>query len=143
MLHCICKGSLVALDGHRSVPIELLQDHVGSSVLSYSTGHQDAGLVLQTQTGFKHQGVKECIELTLADGRTLTCTPEHRILTTRGWVQAQELKLNEDKVMVGLELPSWSPSKEDITAEKSWNISVGSYEFSTCPSSEREGLCIR
>src|SRR5687768_3464801 len=138
ILHCLSKGSLVALDGHRSVPIESLQDHIGSSVLSYSMDHRDAGLVFQTQTGFKHQGVQECVELTLGDGRTLICTPEHRILSTRGWIQAQQLKLNEDKVLVGLELPSWIPSEEDITAEKSWNFSVGSYEFSTCSSSGRE-----
>lgn len=44
------------------------------------------------------QGVRECIELTFDNGQTLQCTPDHPILTKRGWVKAGELT-DDDSVM--------------------------------------------
>jgi ribonucleotide reductase alpha subunit len=35
-------------------------------------------------------GIKKCVKLTLSDGRTLVCTPDHRIFTENGWTQAKD-----------------------------------------------------
>ena len=37
------------------------------------------------------QGQRECITLVFYDGRTITCTPDHKILTQDGYVQAIQL----------------------------------------------------
>lgn len=45
-------------------------------------------------------GEKECIDVTASDGRVVTCTPDHKILTVdRGWVQA-ELLCAGDRLVV-------------------------------------------
>jgi thymidylate synthase ThyX len=35
-------------------------------------------------------GMKETVELTLSSGEQLTLTPDHKVWTTRGWVEAEE-----------------------------------------------------
>lgn len=37
-------------------------------------------------------GTKECLEVTWRSGRTLTATPEHPLMTSRGWKRLDELK---------------------------------------------------
>lgn len=36
-------------------------------------------------------GTKACVRVTLASRQTLDCTPDHRVLTEEGWVEAQDL----------------------------------------------------
>ena len=51
----------------------------------WQTGHGAAGRD-------DDQGMRECISLTLQDGRTLVCTPDHMMLCADGrWVRADEL----------------------------------------------------
>ena len=45
--------------------------------------------------------LKKCVELMFSDGRTLVCTPDHRIRTAdRRWVEAQHLQVGTDEVAV-------------------------------------------
>src|SRR5439155_885183 len=55
-------------------------------------GPDDRGrLALAEQTEKMVQGVRECVSIVLQDGRTLTCTPDHELLTVGGrWVRADE-----------------------------------------------------
>lgn len=41
-------------------------------------------------------GERDCVELTFDDGRTLICTPDHQILTNRGYVEAQDLTEDDE-----------------------------------------------
>ena len=45
-----------------------------------------------------HTGFKETIEIEIEDGRTLCLTPDHRVYTSRGWVEAGNLTL-EDEIL--------------------------------------------
>jgi DNA polymerase III alpha subunit len=48
---------------------------------------------------FLDQGKKECVELTLENGSALTCTLDHKFLTSnRGWVEAKDLTDSDDIV---------------------------------------------
>jgi ribonucleoside-diphosphate reductase alpha chain len=40
----------------------------------------------------------ELIEIETQDGKTLRCTPDHKILTQRGWVEAQDLREDDNLV---------------------------------------------
>lgn len=45
-------------------------------------------------------GVKPAVRVTTKHGMSIEVTPDHKMMTTRGWVKAGELRLGEDKVLV-------------------------------------------
>src|SRR5690606_4528836 len=44
-------------------------------------------------------GTRETLQINLSNGMELKVTPEHRIYTERGWIEAQQLKA-QDKVYI-------------------------------------------
>ena len=118
----------------------------GDSLISYSYGFTrkmknlkytnslwsyNDGQVISNGNGLIYNGKKEIVKITLNDGRILRCTPDHKIMTSKGWIEAGKLlpKHNWDgnnfsinneysNVIVGLELP------EDIIGEdeKKWKL---------------------
>jgi len=87
--------------------------------------------VISNGNGLKYNGKREVVKITLIDGRTIRCTPDHKIMTENGWIEASKmvpkykwtknsLSLNENcsKVIVGTELP------EDIITdcENGWSL---------------------
>ena len=103
---CIAAGTLISLADGTSVPIEAVQP--GSRVLSRHVGdsvYADGLTAMEVEVQLD-KGEQECVELLFSDGRTLTCTPDHRILTRDGtWVEAHRLLLGESEVAVGMEYP--------------------------------------
>jgi glycine dehydrogenase len=97
---CAAVGTPVARADGTARPIE---QHVrGSSVYGWSEeqdGIRGANLDAVFQTGRK-----PCVQITLQDGRTLVCTPDHRVLTTDGWVEAGRLTASH-RVVCGPETP--------------------------------------
>lgn len=47
------------------------------------------------------RGVKPCVKITLDDGKELKCTPDHEIMTTRGWVAAHDLTMLDEVMTNG------------------------------------------
>ena len=113
----------------------------GDSLISFSYGftrkmkdltntdylwtYNENGQVVSNGKGLIYNGKKELIKITLIDGRILRCTPDHKIMTTNGWVEAGKLVSKHkwdggeySKVITGLELP------EDIIGEdeKNWKL---------------------
>jgi DNA polymerase elongation subunit (family B) len=68
-------------------------------------GFKNIGLYpFWTVNGLQVKGLRSTIQLVFEDGQTLTCTPDHKIMTEHGkWVQAHLLK--GEYVMRGLEYP--------------------------------------
>lgn len=56
-----------------------------------------------------HTGFKETIEVEVEDGRMLRLTPDHKVYTTRGWVEAGELTLDDE--VLGIESTLIKPFK--------------------------------
>lgn len=98
-----------------------------NSVWSYN----DNGQFISNGNGVVYKGKKEIVKVTLIDGRTLRCTPDHRIMTRNGWTEAGKLlekhkwessslstRVTYSSVVAGLELP------EDIVNEdeKDWTL---------------------
>lgn len=44
-------------------------------------------------------GTQEVLDLTLTNGMRVKLTPDHKVLTTRGWVRAQDLDIDKDRVL--------------------------------------------
>jgi hypothetical protein len=74
-----------------AIPIEQFEllRNCGTRVLALD--ESGTGVASQTVTDFMKRGARECVELVLLDGRSLVCTPDHRIRTESGWVEAGQL----------------------------------------------------
>ena len=115
--YCLAEGSRVSRADGTSVRIESVAKDRPTSLLSYS--HRQRGCVV-APTEAPHvlvQGVKECVELVLEDGRQLVCTPDHRVRTLRGDVQVQALT-SADRVLMAPE----GPLADDPTSD--WSMTV-------------------
>ena len=121
--NCIVEGTLVALADGTSVPIEKVA--VGTDVLSYHAAlspDETEGLVVHQVDNVFDQGRRACVELLFSDGRTLVCTPDHRIRTADGrWVEAGQLKVGTDEVAVGVE---YAHATEDDDGKSGWQLST-------------------
>lgn len=118
-LHCIARGTLVSLE-HDAVPIEMLRSNVKGYVSSYEVTDDGGGVRPMVQTHFTQSGRKPCVELTFEDGRTLVCTPDHRILTKRGWCEAQNMELGKDVCMIAPQPSSFQPTAADLVEQREW-----------------------
>ena len=102
LFDCLPAGTRVALADGSTLPIEAVP--VGARVLSRRAAEasdEEDGLVPMSVAAVLDRGVRECVELLFSDGRTLTCTANHRILTAAGaWLEAQKLSVGETEVAV-------------------------------------------
>jgi len=77
-----------------------------------------------TINGLQIKGEQETIKLTLQYGKTITCTPEHKLMLDDGsWEMAKNL--NGKYIKCGIEYP------EDTTCdlEKNWSVNFGNVGF--------------
>jgi DNA polymerase elongation subunit (family B) len=111
---CLAKGSKISI-GEYSINIENLKGY-SDKLLAYDGKN---GLDYYNQTNFFDQGMKECIELTFNDGSKLKCTPDHRVLVGDGkWVEAQNVKIHQDKVNVGYSPPIYDISDDVLIIDE-------------------------
>lgn len=61
----------------------------------WSTNVQTGETTLKTIEGWHHNPGSDLLEIGLSDGARVTCTPDHRIWTARGWVEARSLRLSD------------------------------------------------
>jgi hypothetical protein len=87
---CLVGESLVTMSDGSLKRID--QVEVGDTVKTFEGNH--------TVLNWFDQGIKDVIELEFDGGETLVCTPDHRIKTTEGWVEAG--LLTEDMEVVSL-----------------------------------------
>jgi hypothetical protein len=99
---CLSGDTSISLSSGVSVSIEKLKEH--HEVLSWDIGNET--FVNAEQHAFLDQGEQECLCLTLLDGRKITCTPNHKFLNTENnWIEAQNIKIDETKLMMGVSFP--------------------------------------
>lgn len=72
---------------------------IGVNLLSLNeeTGEMEQDIVVAAI----HTGVKHTIAIDIEDGRTICLTPDHQVLTTRGWIEAGHLLLTDE--IMGIE----------------------------------------
>jgi aconitase A len=119
---CIAAGTPVLMSNGTARPIELFPQS-GERLLAPSENRE---LVMAEQTRMMVQGIRECISLVLQDGRTLVCTGDHEVRTADGrWVRADELKVGQDRVVVGLDAPLDEPAAD----EQEYELRAGDMRF--------------
>ena len=77
------------------VPIEIL-DSKGNVLLL----KQEEGVKLNAISAVWNVGLKETMRLTTKSGYELTATPNHKIMTTDGWVELQDLVPDRHKALI-------------------------------------------
>src|SRR5262249_89486 len=82
---CIAAGTPVLMSDGTARPIETLPMAGGARILGPDAQGE---LTRAVQTEKMDQGVRDCVSIVLQDGRSLVCTPDHRLMTTDGrWVR--------------------------------------------------------
>jgi aconitase A len=128
---CIAEGTPVLMADGTTRRIENLPVSGGPLVFGPT---RKGELEIAQQSGRIDNGMRECVELILQDGRRLTCTSDHKILRSDGsWARADELEIGQDRVVVGLE----GPCADSIGDESDYILRAGSMTFRMNTEEER------
>ncbi len=128
---CIAQGTPVLLADGTTRPIESMPAAGGALVFGPAAKGR---LGITRQSERMKNGMRDCVELVLQDGRTLVCTPDHRILCSDGrWVRADNLMVGKDRVVVGLEGPLDNPGRDEF----GYVLHAGNLTFSMATQHDR------
>jgi aconitase A len=131
---CLAEGTHVTLADGMARRIESLPPAGGQRVLAPRTEGQ---IQMAMQSERMDQGERDCVSVVLEDGRSLTLTPDHRVLCADGrWVRADELVLNEDRVLIGPEAPLDHPGED----EPGYELQAGARTFTMSTDDERRSM---
>src|SRR5207237_7249403 len=87
---CLAEGTPGLQGNGMARRIEDLPAQGGATVFGPGP---DGGIATARQSALIAQGIRDCVTLTLQDGRNITCTPDHEILRADGrWIRADELR---------------------------------------------------
>lgn len=121
-------ASSISLSCGLSVKLEKMEGKIWE-VLGWSK--ELDGIIPRKQIEFLDKGEKDCVEITLEDGRKIRCTPDHPMLTTeKEWVRAKDLVIGQTKLKVGVTYPLMEV-EEEIKECKGWSLKVGGYNLTT------------
>lgn len=95
---CVDEDSLINLADGTSIPIKylnLFDSQVQTLDISEFENkyNPQLGITIQNKTNFFDKGEKECVKLTFSNGNKLICTPEHKIFTIDGWIEASKIPI--------------------------------------------------
>lgn len=90
---CFPYGELVETETGPVAIGDLVEGRVRARV--WSTNVCTGKTSLKAIEGWHRNRGSNLLEIGLSDGATVTCTPDHRIWTARGWVEAQSLRLSD------------------------------------------------
>jgi DNA-directed RNA polymerase II subunit RPB2 len=125
---CCESDSPILLNNGRSIKIKDMSD-CGFQVLGWN--EQKNGLIPSIQSGFMDKGTKECFQITFQDGRKITCTDNHPLLTsTKEWIPVKDLVINQSAIKTGITYPLLEIDKEMLECS-GWQLQVGKLLFKT------------
>lgn len=125
---CVKGDTPISLKCGLSVMIEEM-DINKKHVLGWSESKN--GMVPSKQCAFMDKGMRDCVELTLEDGRKITCTEDHPVLTSENtWVKVKDLELHKSKVKTSVSYPLMKV-KEEIAECDCWTLSFGKQTLRT------------
>ena len=86
--------------------------------------HEKNGLTKSKQTNFLYKGEKECVDIYFENGKKITCTPEHKLLSSSNvWIKANELVVNDTSLKCSVKYPTID-IKEEIQKCNNWSLYI-------------------
>jgi DNA-directed RNA polymerase beta subunit/intein/homing endonuclease len=130
---CISYHAPIPLSCGLSVKIGTMEDS-DHEILGFD--EKKNALVNSKQSGFLYKGERECIDVIFQDGRKITCTGEHPLLTNNNeWIKANELIVNKSLIKTGVNYPLIDMQGE-INECNGWELKVGTIQLLTNTKSE-------
>jgi len=133
--HCFVGSTLISLPNGLSRPISSFSEQGLEKVLSWCPTENKS--TVSYSLGMESKGIKNTIKLTLIDGRTIECTPDHKfkVLSNNMYVDMEAQHITyDDKLIMGV---IGTEDKSDID-EENWNVEFGDYKFDMINSSMRQ-----
>ena len=127
MKECCAEGTLVTLSSGITVNIEDMENSF-NNILCWSSDR--CGIVSSKQINHLFKGEKECLEITVQDGSSITVTHDHKILRGSFWVESKVLKAG-DHLYTSLKGPIYKYNKNDYMS-----ICLDKYIFNTSTENE-------
>ena len=129
---CVEKNTKIDTYCGLAIKIKNLADfssNIRNQLLGWSK--EKNGIVKAQQSGFLYKGERDCLDVILQDGRKITCTPDHPLLTSNNeWVKAKDLIPGESKVKAGVNYPVMD-IEEEMKECKGWALKVGTLLLTT------------
>ena len=118
----------ISLNCGLSVMIDEME-HVGDYVLGWSESKN--GMVPSKPCAFMDKGTRDCVELTFEDGRKITCTEDHPVLTSDNeWVKVKDIAMNATKIKTSVTYPVMK-LKDEVAECGGWTLSFGTRTLRT------------
>lgn len=95
---------------------------LGQNILVKSYNEQTKKFEFKKVTGASNNGLKSLLEVTHGNRSRFKCTPNHKILTIKGWKQASELLIG-DAMVCSNNTPN---NKRDILNKDQFDLVIGS-----------------
>lgn len=141
--HCFTSDTPVTLKNGLAKPLTSMKYNGGNKVWSWDKDQH--GFVDSETMGYDSKGIKDIVKLTLSDGRTIRCTPDHRfpILEIVGssniyrTVSANQIT-NNMYMLAGIDGVLDSPTYEERQQELVWSLSTKYYTFNMNTEEERD-----
>jgi DNA-directed RNA polymerase II subunit RPB2 len=119
---CFTVGTPISLKSGLSINIEEMEN-LNDKVLGWS--EEKNGMVPSKQVAFMDKGVRECVMLTFQDGRKITCTEDHPILTSDNtWIKVKDIDLNSTKIKTSVSYPVMK-IKDEMEECAGWKFEFG------------------
>ena len=121
---CADEDTPITLSNGLSVKIKSLGENNGCmNIMGWSENKN--GMVPSRQVAFMEKGMRDCVELTFQDGRKLTCTEDHPVLTSNNtWVKVKDVELNSTKIKSSITCPLIDINDE-IKECDGWTLQFG------------------
>ena len=119
---CVDEDTKVSLSSGVSFSIKNLKDNK-NNLLSWD--HKTNGLLNTKQHAFLDKGTQHCLTITLLDGKNITCTPNHKLLTyDNKWIEAKDIS-TETELKMGID----NVNCDDIFEDYKYSLNCGEFYF--------------
>jgi DNA-directed RNA polymerase II subunit RPB2 len=119
---CFPVGTPISLNSGLSINIEEMEN-LNNKVLGWS--EEKNGMVPSKQLAFMDKGMRPCVKLTFQDGRKITCTEDHPILTSDNtWIKVKDIELNSTKIKTSVSYPVMK-IKDEMEECAGWKFEFG------------------
>jgi intein/homing endonuclease len=121
---CGIGSTPITLSNGISLRLDSLDENIGCvNIMGWSK--EKNGMVPSRQVAFMDKGTRECVQLTYEDGRKITFTEDHPVLTSDNtWVKIKDIELNSTKIKTSITCPLVDIN-EEIKECAGWTLQYG------------------